>query len=101
MASTDSSTRSRVADESEIRRVDNQGRFRDEEPDRVPAWLVMPTDTAARQIVRAVARRRREKVITAHGKVAVSLQRHAPWLIAWAMRRFGIRSRREPARPRA
>lgn len=87
--------------DSEIRRVDNQGRFRDEDPEPIPAWLVMPTDKAARQIVRAVARRRREKVITAHGRAAVLLQRHVPWLIAWGMRRFGIRSRREPKQPRA
>jgi short-subunit dehydrogenase len=86
---------------SEIRRVDNQGRFRDEAPEPIPAWLIMPTDKAARQIGRAVARRRREAVITTHGKVVVFLQRHAPWLIAWAMRRFSVRSRQEPGRPRA
>jgi short-subunit dehydrogenase len=86
--------------ESEIRRVDNQGRVRQEEPEPIPAWLVMPTDKAARQIVRAVARRRREAVITAHGKVAIFLQRHIPWLIAWGMRRFGVRSRHEPGRSR-
>jgi short-subunit dehydrogenase len=86
---------------SEIRRVDNHGRYRDEAPEPIPRWLVMPTHRAARQIVRAVARRRREAVITAHGKATVFLQRHVPWLVAWAMRRFGVRSRREPERSRA
>jgi short-subunit dehydrogenase len=81
---------------SEIRRVDNQGRFRDEERESIPAWLVMPTAKAARQIARAIAHRRREAVITGHGKLAVFLQRHVPWLLAWAMRRAGVRSRREP-----
>ena len=68
--------------DSEIRRVDNAGLFQ----------------TAARQIVRAVARRRREVVITGHGKVAVFMQRHAPWLVARFVRAFGVRSRPEPTR---
>ena len=82
--------------DSEIRRVDNDGRLRETEREPIPAWLVVPTDRAARAIVRAVARRRREAVITGHGKVVVFLQRHAPWLVAWVIRRFGVRSRREP-----
>jgi hypothetical protein len=61
----------------------------------------MPAKTAARQIVRATARRRREVVVTGHGKIAVFLQRHAPWVVAWGFRRFAIRSRPEPAGPRA
>jgi len=82
---------------SEIRRVDNRGALRDTAPrDPIPAWLVMPAERAARQIVRAVARRRREVVLTPTGKLAVFLQRHAPWLVAWGMRRFGVRSRGEP-----
>jgi hypothetical protein len=56
----------------------------------------MATPTAARKIVRAVARRRREVVITGFGKAAVALQRHAPWLLAAIIRRFGIKGRREP-----
>ena len=84
--------------DSEIRRVDNSGRFRDTTPEPVPAWLVMPTPKAARQIVRAVARRRREVVVTAHGKLAVFVQRHAPWLVSYFVRAFGIKSRPEPTR---
>ena len=83
---------------SEIRRVDNEGRFRAEEREPIPAWLVMPTARAARQIARAIARRRREAVITGHGKLAVFLERHVPWLVAWGMRKAGVRSRREPGR---
>ncbi|MGH2356528.1 MAG: SDR family NAD(P)-dependent oxidoreductase, partial [Candidatus Limnocylindria bacterium] len=67
--------------ESEIRRVDNEGVLRAEAPDTIPAWLRMPAAKAARQIVRAVARRRREVVITGHGKIVVWLQRHVPWLV--------------------
>jgi short-subunit dehydrogenase len=83
--------------ESEIRRVDNAGRFSGA-PEPIPAWLIMPAPRAARQIVRAVARRRREVVVTGHGKVAVFTQRHAPWLVAAVVRAFGVRSRKEPPR---
>jgi len=84
--------------ESEIRRVDNAGRLREAAPDPIAPWLVMPAERAARQIVDAIARRRREAVITGHGRATVFLNRHAPWLIAALIRRFGIRGRGEPAR---
>lgn len=84
--------------ESEIRRVDNAGRLREAAPDPIASWLVMPAERAARQIVDAIARRRREAVITGHGRATVFLNRHAPWLIAALIRRFGIRGRGEPAR---
>jgi short-subunit dehydrogenase len=54
--------------------------------DPVPAWLVMPRETAARQISDAVLARRDELVVTGHGKVAVSLARHVPGLVAGALR---------------
>jgi short-subunit dehydrogenase len=84
--------------DSEIRRVDNTGRFQSSSAEPVPGWLLVPTPTAARHIVRAVARRRRDVVITGHGKVVVFLQRHAPWLVAKVVRAFGVRSRPEPPR---
>jgi short-subunit dehydrogenase len=83
---------------SEIRRVDNTGVFREATREPVPAWLIMPTARAARQIVRGIGRRRREIVITGHGKLGVFLQRHAPWLVAAGIRTFGLRSRPEPTR---
>jgi short-subunit dehydrogenase len=66
--------------ESNIRRVDNRGKFHPGAKDSVPAWLVMPTDRAVRQMLRAVARGRREVVITGHGKLLVALERFAPWI---------------------
>ena len=83
--------------ESEIRLVDNRGLLRAESRDSIPRWLRMPAARAARQIVRAVARRRREVVITRVGKTVVFLQRHAPWLVVGAMRALGVRSRPEPS----
>ena len=83
---------------SEIRRVDNEGVLREATPDPIPKFLIMSTARAARQIVRAIARRRREVVVTGHGKAVVFLHRHAPWLTSAVIRRFGVRSRREPPR---
>ena len=82
--------------ESDIRRVDNEGVLRETSPDPAPSFLRMPAARAARQIVRAVARRRREVVITGHGKAFVFLHRHAPWLTSFVIRRVGVRSRSEP-----
>src|SRR5204862_7431724 len=53
---------------SDIRRVDNQGTFHEHAKESMPAWLIMPTDKAARQILRAIARGKREAIITGHGK---------------------------------
>jgi len=71
---------------SEIGHVDNQGRRHERDGSRAPAWLRMPTDEAARQIVAAIETRQREAVITAHGRLGVFLYRHAPWLVRAAMR---------------
>src|SRR5262249_49614063 len=83
--------------ESEIRQVDKPGILRKEKPEPpIPSAMVMATPTAARKIVGAAARRRREVVITGPGKVAVLLQRHFPGLLAQIIRRFAIKGRREP-----
>ena len=80
---------------SEIRQVDNRGVHHSHSKDPLPAWLVMPADVAARKIVSAAYRRRREAIITVHGKVLVWLQRFVPWVLRLAMRR-GVKGRREP-----
>jgi short-subunit dehydrogenase len=83
--------------ESEIRQVDNRGVWRVQAPARpIPAAIVMATPIAARKIVNAVARRRREAVITGFGKTVVFLQRHQPGLLATIIRRLGVKGRREP-----
>jgi short-subunit dehydrogenase len=66
---------------SNIRRVDNRGAVHPDAADPVPAWIQMPTPQAARQILRAVARGKREQIITFHGKVFVAIERFLPWLI--------------------
>ncbi len=77
---------------SDIREVDNKG---DHQPGQAAQsgfrYLEMNTDDAARKIVRAIANRRRESVISGHGKLAVFLARHFPRLVAMA---FAWRARR-------
>ena len=74
--------------DSNIRRIDNRGKFHAAAKDPVPGWLVMPTDKAVRQMLRAIARGQRETIITGHGKILVALERLAPWLIRAAGKRM-------------
>jgi short-subunit dehydrogenase len=87
--------------DSDIRRVDNHGKVHESAPDPVPAWLRMRTDRAARTIVRAIAGRRREVVVTGHGKALVLLYRHVPWLLRFIIARFGTPKRRAIRQPTA
>ena len=66
---------------SDIRRVDNQGKFHEHAKEPIPAWLVMPTDKAVRQILLAIAKGKREAIITGHGKALVFLERFMPWVV--------------------
>ena len=54
----------------------------------MPAWLVMSTEKAVRQMLRAIARGQREAIITGHGKLVVGLERFAPWIIRAIGRRM-------------
>lgn len=63
---------------SELRQLDNYGKPIAGAKDPVPQWLVMPSERAAQQIVRAMGKRRSELVLTGHGKFAVALQRTFP-----------------------
>jgi short-subunit dehydrogenase len=65
---------------SDIRRVDNQGAFHEHAKEPMPSWLIMATDKAVRQILRAIARGKREAIITGHGKALVFLERFMPWV---------------------
>lgn len=65
---------------SDIRRTDNHGKFHAGAKDPVPEWLQVSTPTAVRATLRAVARGKREAIISVHGKVMVAFERFAPWL---------------------
>lgn len=73
--------------ESEIGQVDNQGVFHPEKKDPRPQTFMWTAEAAARAIAKGVLARRRELVITGHGKVIVALSRWLPWLTAWAGKR--------------
>jgi short-subunit dehydrogenase len=79
---------------SEFQQVDNRGVFHPEYAARIPAWLPLSAEPAARQMVRAILRRRGEVIITAHGKVAVWLKRHLPGLFGLVSRRMEAPDRR-------
>lgn len=67
--------------ESEIRQVDNHGQYDAANPDRGPHKLYWPTDRAARVMLRAIHKRKREFVFTKHGQFGAWLGRHAPGLV--------------------
>lgn len=79
---------------SEIRQIDNQGLHHPNASDPVPPFLRVPTEVAARKIVRAIVQRRPEAVITAHGKVAVFIQRHLPRWIS-LVTALGVKGRKQ------
>jgi len=80
--------------ETEIRKVDSKGAFRPEVRDYVPRWLRLPAGKAARQIASALHSRQRIRIITAHGKTIIFLQRHFPGLINFLVSRFGAKKRK-------
>ncbi len=73
--------------ESEIAQVDNQGRFDASREDKRPKNLMWPADRAARAMVHAIARRKREHTFTGHGKVGAFAGRHMPGLVHFGMTR--------------
>lgn len=76
---------------SEIRQVNNHGVYRESAKDPVPSWLVMPAETAAAQMSRAIYGRKREVVITGHGKAIVWISRYFPSLTHFALSRSSRR----------
>lgn len=81
---------------SEISQVDNQGVFHPERKDRRPKNLMWKTDKAARVIVSAMHRRKREHVFSQHGKVGAWVGQHLPG----AIHLFSIRGRRKKRKSR-
>jgi short-subunit dehydrogenase len=72
---------------SEIRKIDNQGIRHEDAKDPIPPRIVVPTPKAVREILRAVAKGKREQIVTGHGKVFVAIERYAPWLLRAATSR--------------
>ena len=64
--------------ESEFRQRDQTGSVNPELEDPAPPWIRVPTDKAARAMLRALAARRPEATITGHGKLLTAAARHFP-----------------------
>lgn len=79
---------------SEIAMVDNHGNFRPDMTDKRPAKLMWETDRAARVIVKAIARGKREFTFTGHGKLVHFLGMHFPGLVHHILVRTGPAYRR-------
>lgn len=73
---------------SELRSVGTGGVFHGDQPDPVPAFLVMPAERAAAQMLRAIRRRRREVVITWHARFLLLLWSWVPGLMRFSGRRL-------------
>lgn len=72
---------------SEIAKVDNRGVLHGDRDDPRPKKLMWPADKAARVMVRAVHRRKREYVFTAHGKLGAWIGQHMPGFVHFAITR--------------
>lgn len=66
---------------SEITRIDNDGNWHPERPDPRPANLIWPAEKAAKEITKAILKRKRNYVFTGHGKLFVWIQRWFPGLM--------------------
>ena len=66
--------------ESEIAQVDNSGRFDPTRRDPRPAKLMWTSERAAKVMLRAIYRRKREYTFTTHGVIATWIARHFPSL---------------------
>jgi short-subunit dehydrogenase len=82
--------------DSDIRRVDNRGGLHPHVRDPVPSWLRMPTERAARTMVRGILRGKAEVIVTFHAKVIVFLARHLPRLTRYLLVHANRGSRPEP-----
>lgn len=70
--------------ESEIGKVDKHGEYHADWKDKRPAGLLVPTGKAVKAILKGIAKKKREVVITRHGKSLAFLGRHFPGLVHWA-----------------
>lgn len=83
--------------ESEIAQVDNAGRHDPSREDKRPKNLMWPADRAAKAMLDALYKRKREHVFTGHGKFGAFVGQHAPWILHEAMTRGGGNKRVEAA----
>jgi len=64
--------------DTQIRKVDRNGVYNPKKEDKIPRWLLMSPGTAAQKIAQAIQSRKKEIVLTNHGKAIVFFKRHFP-----------------------
>lgn len=79
--------------ESEIGKVDNWGVLHEDALDKRPKVLMYKSNSAAKEMVRAIYLRKREAVITNHGKVASFLASVVPNFTYWSLAKTGLNLR--------
>jgi len=79
--------------ESQIRMVDNKGKYDSNRHEPVPAYLVMPGEKAAKKIVDAIEKRKREKYLTRLGALTIILARMFQGPLYFILRQISIRSK--------
>jgi short-subunit dehydrogenase len=80
---------------SEIRLKDADGKHAPDAPEYIPSFILGDAAKVARQVRKAVRRRRRELILPLHAKSAVFLMRHFPGLAqVFARRLSSVRARR-------
>lgn len=82
--------------QSEIRLVNNRGELREHAKDPIPDWIQMPATQAARDIYKAMQKRKQQAIITFHGKALVAFKQHFPRLFRFLIQKFGVKGRSEP-----
>lgn len=79
--------------ESEICQVDNYGVFHQSVQDKRPKSLMCSPKKSAKEMVRAIYLRKREAVITGHGKVAAFLADHFSHITYWGLAKSQLKWR--------
>lgn len=72
--------------ETEIRHLDKNGVYSEQNKDPVPRWLQMSAAQAASEIADAIELRQGERILTRHGQLGVMVGRHVPGVLSAANR---------------
>lgn len=78
---------------SEIHKVDNQGNFHAHAKHPIPDFIRVPAASAAREIFSAIEARKRERIVTGHGKLLVWFYRYFPGAFRFIVGRLALSAR--------
>lgn len=75
--------------DSNFRMTNNNSQYQENRKDPAPNWIVVPTQVAAKEMIRAIKKRKRDVTITGHGKILVHTHRLIPNIFSYFMNKFG------------